>query len=440
MATVSDDILFKSDSEKRSRIDFPTLLRSAGTIAVLVAMYSFLVKGWDSSNDVMRYLMMLGHTGLIAILGLASSRVLKESKGARVLLSLALVSIPANFAVLGSLVYSQVHLAELASLPDYMVWTVDSLTTALLTAGGALLVLIPVCYFGFAVLARGVSARFATFYLASNLLLLIPTREQLEIGIIAVVLSTIILLMVQGLAKIQSTLQTREGVIAIALQFIPLAILLGRNLAFYQTDEIMLALISFIAFLVLRQVSLAIHFQSVVRVVLEFASLLPVFTLGVSMASILGVEFSQLNLPAIVLVSVSITGALIYELSSRALRAGWFFRILAVSIVMLAFVSILFMAEHFVYELATIVMGAVLALRGYQAHQKSLFFGGIVLLGIGLVGELFKLGQVLDYSNWMYLAGFGITAILVGSLIESKGQEIKARMVATRDGLSNWVV
>lgn len=85
----------------------PSLLRILGTTALLVAMYSFLVKGWQSGGDVFRYLLMLGHTGAMAAIGLASGHWLKEGKGARLLLTLALVSVAANFAILGAFIYSQ---------------------------------------------------------------------------------------------------------------------------------------------------------------------------------------------------------------------------------------------------------------------------------------------------------------------------------------------
>ncbi len=82
----------------------PTLLRILGAGALVVAMYSYLAKGWESGNDIFRYLLMLGHTGVLTAIGLASGHWLKESKGARLLLTLALVSVPANFAILGAFI------------------------------------------------------------------------------------------------------------------------------------------------------------------------------------------------------------------------------------------------------------------------------------------------------------------------------------------------
>ena len=49
---------------------------------------------------------LLGQSGLLALAGLAIGYLLKEPKGARVFLTLALASVPANMAVLGAMVYS----------------------------------------------------------------------------------------------------------------------------------------------------------------------------------------------------------------------------------------------------------------------------------------------------------------------------------------------
>ncbi|HBD11786.1 MAG TPA: hypothetical protein DCZ13_06535, partial [Porticoccaceae bacterium] len=151
------------DTETAKPVDKPTLLqllpkilRGIGAGALVVAMYSFLVQGWQSGNDVFRYLLMLGHTGALAAIGLASGHWLQESKSARLLTTLALISIPANFAILGALIYSQSGSLLVGDYPSYVAWTTDSLRTALVTTGFAFLVLIPTIFLGFSILARSV--------------------------------------------------------------------------------------------------------------------------------------------------------------------------------------------------------------------------------------------------------------------------------------------
>ena len=48
----------------------PGLLRSFGALAVMFSLYSFFARGWEGSSDMLRYLMLLGHTGALAAIGL----------------------------------------------------------------------------------------------------------------------------------------------------------------------------------------------------------------------------------------------------------------------------------------------------------------------------------------------------------------------------------
>ena len=68
----------------------PGLLRIFGAAAVLFSLYTytFFARGWQGSGDLMRYLMLLGHTGALAAIGLASGHFLREGKGARLLVIL----------------------------------------------------------------------------------------------------------------------------------------------------------------------------------------------------------------------------------------------------------------------------------------------------------------------------------------------------------------
>ena len=89
-------------------------------MAVLFSLYTFLMRGWEGSSVLIRYLMLLGHTGALATIGLASGHFLKEAKGARLLLVLALISVPANFAILGAFIFSASTTLNLGIYPQYV--------------------------------------------------------------------------------------------------------------------------------------------------------------------------------------------------------------------------------------------------------------------------------------------------------------------------------
>ena len=64
------------------------------------------MQGWSEGNDIRRYLLLLAQTGLLGAAGFALSHLVRETNGARIFFGLALVSIPANFTILGALLYS----------------------------------------------------------------------------------------------------------------------------------------------------------------------------------------------------------------------------------------------------------------------------------------------------------------------------------------------
>ena len=114
------------------------LLRFLGAAVILVSMSLFLLQGWSEGNDIRRYLMLLAQTGLLASGGCARSYGLKEAKGARIFFGLALISVTANFTILGALIYSVFQLDNaLTTYPGYATWQItDIASIGATTAGG----------------------------------------------------------------------------------------------------------------------------------------------------------------------------------------------------------------------------------------------------------------------------------------------------------------
>ena len=415
----------------------PTLLRILGAGALVVAMYSYLAKGWESGNDVLRYLLMLGHTGVLAALGLASGHWLKESKGARLLLTLALVSVPANFAILGAFIFSQTGAADAGSYPHYVAWTVDSLNTALLTGGGAMLVLVPVTLLGFTVLARDMSKRLSLLFLLGNATLLLPLRDPQLIGALVLMLTFFTIVLNRRTALNHTAARTLEGVTALGLQFLPLAILSGRSLWLYSVDQYLLTVLFVTLFVILRQISLQLEPNSKVRSLLDALSLFP----AVSVAPLLSDALHTTRLLPEQLVfplgALACT-AMVYDISRRSLNGAGFYRRLAVAGLLLSMTINLLLFSDAVSALACLLLGLVLIWQGYRMQQRSLFGGGILLALAGTVQQFIELVQHFDLGNWAVLALAGIASILVASTIESRGGSIKSRITDWKSRLHQW--
>ena len=415
----------------------PNLLRLLGAAAVVIAMYSFLAKGWQSGNDTFRYLMMLGHSGVLAAIGLASGHWLKEGKGARLLLSLALVSVPANFAILGAFVFSQSDIAQSMNYPSYMAWSVDSMQTALITSAGALLVLTPIIYLGFLVLARSMATKLSLLFLMSNAALLIPMREPYMIGMLVLALGVLTLFLTSRVAKGQSSAKTQEGVTALALQFLPLAVLLGRSLWLYAADLFLFAVLAATLFLALRQLSPQFEPKSKLRGVLDMLSTLSALSVGFWLSAAL---FDSHLLPDAIVFPLSslASAAMLIELATRSTGNTRFYHRLAITVLALGLLANLIMFNNLLAALSSIIIGMLISLYGYKHQQRSLFSGGLVMLLLGLSQQIYQALHLFDLGSWASLALLGIASIVIASTLESKGGKFKPRLIALKQKFSDW--
>ena len=433
----------EADPQRTSIVDaglmkkLPTLLRILGAGALVIAMYSFLVKGWQSGNDVFRYLLMLGHTGGLAAIGLASGHWLKESKGARLLLTLALVSVPVNFAILGAFIFSQTAVVDISEYPHYVAWAVESLNVALLTSGGAMLILVPVTLLGFTVLARSMSRKLSVLFLFSNAALLLPLRDPQIIAMLVLALIGFTVVFSRRAANNQSAAKTREGITALGMQLLPLAILMGRSLGLYVLDLFLLTVLSITVFFMMRQISLYLKPGSTLRNVLDGLSLLPaiVATLWFSAALFDAATFPEaLAFP----LALFLSATMVYDISRRSHVNTGFYRNLAVGGLVLGMVANLAFHTGLLAALASVVAGLVLLVCGFKVRQRGMFTGGAFLLVAGMLQQLYELVQQFNLSDWAGLVTLGVVAIVVASVMESQGGKFKPRLESWKTRFRQW--
>jgi hypothetical protein len=415
----------------------PGLLRLLGTGVLIIAMYSFLAKGWQSGNDMFRYLIMLGHTGLLAAIGLASGHWLKEGKGARLLLALALASVPANFAILGAFIYSQTANLGAAIYPHYVAWSVDSLTSALSITAGALLVLIPVVWLGFMVLARSMWRQLAALFILSNAALLLPLRDPQLIALLVLAFAGINIAFSNTMSKQQIAARTQEGITALALQFLPLTILMVRSLWLYSMDLFLLNVMAASTFIIMRQASLYLLPDSRSRHIVDALSvapaivMTPLFSFALAETQMIA---DALLLPAGAMVSAT----MLYDISRRSPKYGGGYRSIAVIGLLLLMLTNLVWEESILAALACVVSGAVLLTVGFRHHYRNVFAGGFVLIAFGMADQLFALLEKFDLGSWATLAVLGVCAIVLASLIESQRGKIRANFERLKATYKDW--
>jgi len=419
------------DSIMQSVRNFATLsevLRILGATVLLASMSVFLLQGWNEGNDISRYLLLLTQTGLLAAAGFAMSHGLKEAKGARMFFGLALVSIPANFTILGALLYSVFQWdGGLTTYPGYATWQIENIASTGATLAGAMFVLLPVTLFCFAIMARRSAKALSLHFLVLNALLLLPIRSSMAAGTIALLGVLYALFIVGKLGGKDRSLKTGEGKFALATLFIPTGIILFRSMYFYQVDSLMLAMVSLALFLSARQVSLFPDRSARLAVILEALSLpfamLAALSLTDAFASVL---VSGLAAPLFATAYTVMALDVLRRTESRHLQ-----NVIGVSIslsVAFSFTLGVANAPSALTGLLSLMAGVMLVLWGVSGQKPLAMFGGLVTSVAGVMFGFEEIVQLIVNSSWIDLAIFGASAIALGSIVDRHGVVIKMRL------------
>lgn len=403
-------------------------LRVLGATVILASMSVFLLQGWNEGNDISRYLLLLTQTGLLAAAGFAMSHGLKESKGARIFFGLALVSIPANFTILGALLYSVFQWdGGLTTYPGYATWQIENIASTGLTLGGAMLVLLPVTLFCFAIMARHSAKTLSLHFLVLNALLLLPIRSSMAAGTIALLGILYALFIVNKLAGKDRTLKTGEGKFALATLFIPLGIILFRSMYFYQIDSLMVAMVSLALFLSARQVSLFPDRSARLATFLEMLSLPFAMTAALALTDAFAPRLANgLDVTLFAVAYTALALDVLRRTGSRYLRKA-----IGVSISLSVALSFtISVANHpsALTALLALVAGVMLVFWGAAGRKPVAMFCGVVTSAAGVVFGFDDIVQLIVRSSWIDLAIFGASAIALGSVVDRHGVVIKLRL------------
>ena len=410
-------------------------LRVLGAAVLLASMSVFLLQGWNDGNDISRYLLLLAQTGLLAAGGFAMSHGLKEAKGARIFFGLALVSIPANFTILGALLYSVFQWdGGLTTYPSFATWTIDSVANTGMTLAGAMVVLLPATLFCFAIMARHSAKALTLHFAVLNALLLLPIRSSMAAGAIALVGTMYALWIVSQLVKKDGALKTGEGKFALATLFIPSSIILFRSMYFYQVDSLMVAMLSMALFLAARQASVFPDRSKRLALFLDVLSLPLALAIAVSLTDAFhGAIASALQAPLFAAVYSGLALDIIHRTGSRRLAT-----IIGVSIslfVSLSFVFSVATAPGALTAILCMAAGVLLVLAGTTLKNPPAAVAGFVTI---LAGVVFGFDPIVAYvvtSSWVDLAIFGFCAITLGSLLDRYGVALKLHLGKWADGL-----
>lgn len=407
----------------QSCISAATMLRLAGALTVIAAMSSFLLQDWSAGSDAQRYYMLLAQTLLLAGGGFGLSFLLKENKGARVFFGLGLLSITANMATLGALIFSVTQWSGgLASYPGFATWQADPASLGMAIAAGAI-VSLPVAWFGYMVLARRSAALLSGLFLFGNLLLLLPVRESLPVGIIAAIGVALPLWLLHKRVDSDVSLRTPEGYFALATLFVPVGLVVVRSLWLYQADALLQATLAAIAYAVLRVATPLADPAGKTRGALETAAVVAALAVAYPLAMLVSPTQGQMFYT----LCGGISAALILDIALRSPQQKDALGFVAASLLALLHLKALVVLGGVIAAPLCIVAGAAVCIIGKVLQQRLLLVLGAATALAGLVQQAYNIVTLVDFSGWAVLAVLGASTIIAASVIERYGAVIKLK-------------
>ncbi len=399
------------------------LLRVTGAMAVIASMSAFLMQDWSGGSDLTRYYLMLTQTILLAAGGFGLSFLMKENKGGRVFFGLSLVSITANFAILGALIFSQVQwFGSVGQYPEFLTWQTTSVASLSTAIASALIAMVPIALFSYMVFSRKHSKRLLSLFVFSNLLLLIPVRDSLMVGVVVLASAMIPLWFLRKRMFSETSLKTPEGMFAIATIFMPGLVMLVRSFWLYQVDAVLLVMLGSIMFLMLRIFSTPLEDNAYLKQILNWTA---VGTAGF-VAYHSGIA-SHALVPEVYGVSVmgAIFAALTLDVASRAGKYKPLFLTTAVSGLLLCQYFLLLIKGGAVSAVLLLIAGLIVMGVAHTHKSRSMLVAGLVTALIGFSHQLLNTMINIDFTNWATLAVLGVSAIIIASLIERHGVVLK---------------
>ena len=416
------------------------LLRWGGAGAVGLSGLLYLLQGIENIDGVFRNWVYLGLVAVLVGGGLVSRLTLKDAKGARLFFALATVVVPVQFAQLAGMIHELVTVEAAAGWAaggwlDFSGVTVSG--TALVAAATALL-LPPVAFAGFSVLAREAASRLTIVFCGLNGLLLFPTRDSLAgmAVVLALGLAALVLERRYFAAKNSPPVfRTLEGFGMRALFLLPLAIAATR---FGMHMDALWGFCVLTALLGVVLLNSGIWTKN--RLVVEVASLFG--TLAVAMAWWVFAQDVLLTLLRVsaypYLLAYAPIALLLFFGAERSPTCARFYRGAAILLLMVLSLELLIGDHSVINGLFVTLVGASLVVWGLLRKQREALLGGASITLAGLFALVAAALGDMTINVWILLAGLGVVLVLLSSVIERHGQRALRSTLDAWDDVRQW--
>ena len=426
---------FPVQTENEKLKSLPVILRCMGALVLVAAATTFLLQQWDSMNHIVRYFAFLGFTLTLGVAGFFCGLRIKEDKGARTFLAVAVAVVPVHFCQLGALIYSKV--GAVTHVPALLTWVAPDLLTALVTTAIGLSALIPLTLVSFSALARSHAKVLTAIYLIANVSLLIPTRVPGLIGVLALVTFLGVAFFERERFAGEPSLQTKEGLLVRGLLYAPVALMIGRSMNLYAIDQLFLSMLNaIIAIALFRFVPQRIEDHKDAATTQSLA-IWPAMLAQFYLASALIEQFS-INADMRIPLTYLPMSVILLTMSLCSLGSGSGYRKSAVLLAIITVIAELVIYPGTAASFLCVFTGMLTAAYGYTAEEKASFVLGLLGLGAGLGYHIKSALELASISPWLSLAIVGIVTVIASSYLERYYRAIVQRINTFKSNMATW--
>ena len=418
-----------------SNAQFASILRWGGAAAVGISGLLYLLQGIETIDGALRNWIYLALMAVLVGGGLVSRLTLGDAKGARLFFALATAIIPVQFAQLGGMIYELVA-ADTASLGSDPA-VVTATTTGLVGAVTALL-LVPVAYSGFSVLAREEARRLTVVFSVLNILLLVPARDSLVgMAVLAALVAATLIQEQRYFAAKDSppVFRTAEGAAVRAMFLLPVAIAATR---FALHAE---ALWGYCALGALFGTALLfVGNWSRYRWLGEIASFTGVAAIALSWSAfaldIMLTADPPIPYPLVVfLVPIALV---LFIGAERSPACARYYRGAAGLLLTMLTLQVLVTDHGVATGVAVVLAGVLLAVWGlFRRHREPLLLGGVIAAA-GFCAAIAAAVGHQTVNSWVLLAGLGVALVLVSSVVERYGRRLLRTTIDAWADIRAW--
>ena len=281
----------------------------------------------------------------------------------------------------------------------------------------ALMVLVPVVWFAYTILARPQAGNLAALFLLCGAVILIPIRTSFEVGLL---IALVIALPVWFWVRFGGTdihFKTAEGRFALVSLFVPALIMVVRSLWMYQPDTLLHWVLCVIAFVGLHFVRAAVTQKTLGAFLATLAALAVTVQLVWLTCSLLDPYVADaLSLPVVGLVSAVVLWLMGWAVASHQ---SFYTSVAGVLLVLTALVNLQIYPD-WGGTLIGMIAGAMAAMVGWFERNRPLVWLGVVNNVLALLPQLLLLGARVDFTHWLTLGVIGGVVIFAATVVERR--------------------